>query len=541
MKQKAILYTRVSTEDQNNGYSPSDQKERLLKYCEQQGIEVVGFFHDDESGKSFDRTEWKNLVTFLKKNRGDIDLVLFIKWDRFSRNIADAYITIKELRKYGAEPQAIEQPLNFEIPESKIMLAVYLAAPEVDNDRRALNIFHGIRRAKIQGRWLGGRLYGYKRIRDERDKPILVPEGGKQEQLVKDAFKWFATGLFPVDVLRKRMNEAGMKLSRNSFWDLLRNKGYIGLVNVPAYKDEPEIWVKGQHPAIIDENTFYTVQDVMAGRAKKNQPLKYSAVRDELPLRGSLLCPKCGKVLTGSGSRGRHGSRFYYYHCSNGCKERQKAGELNNQFLEVLRKFKADPEVLELYGTILKQRLKMDNKQVNDRLLEISKEIERNEQRLKNARALMLDAEIKADEYREMKIDIENNLYSLKIEQMRLKDSTANYDGKIDFIISLLKNIDKVYTAVDTGVKRLIIGSIFPQRLVFENNKYRTPKLNEAILAISGNSKRFRGAKKGKNAFSDVLSCQVESEGFVTTAKNRSCLIFQKVRIFGYPNLPPRI
>ncbi len=26
--------------------------------------------------------------------------------------------------------------LNFEIPESKIMLAIYLATPEVENDRR---------------------------------------------------------------------------------------------------------------------------------------------------------------------------------------------------------------------------------------------------------------------------------------------------------------------------------------------------------------------------------------------------------------------
>ena len=35
------------------------------------------------------------------------------------------------------DPQAIEQPLDLTIPENKIMLAFYIAAPEVENDRRS--------------------------------------------------------------------------------------------------------------------------------------------------------------------------------------------------------------------------------------------------------------------------------------------------------------------------------------------------------------------------------------------------------------------
>ena len=40
---------------------------------------------------------------------------------------------INQLNKLGVEPQAIEQPLDLNIPENKIMLAFYLAAPEVEN------------------------------------------------------------------------------------------------------------------------------------------------------------------------------------------------------------------------------------------------------------------------------------------------------------------------------------------------------------------------------------------------------------------------
>src|ERR1035437_1590333 len=260
MKRRAIIYTRVSTDEQNNGYSPSDQKDKLYKYCQNNDIEIVGFYHHDESGKSFNSTEWIKIIQFIKKNSGYVDNILFLKWDRFSRNVAEAYITIRDLKNMGVEPQSIEQPLDFEIPARKIMLAIYLAAPEVDNDRRALNIFHGIRRGKKEGRWLGACLKGYINTRDENNRPIIAPEGGKKEELIKRAFSEYITGVYNIEELRHKLNKEGLKSSRNSFWMLLRNKGYIGKELVPAYKDEPAYWVDGIHEALIDENTFYTVR-----------------------------------------------------------------------------------------------------------------------------------------------------------------------------------------------------------------------------------------------------------------------------------------
>ena len=63
MTKRAILYTRVSSDEQNNGYSPVDQKEKLYKFCENNNVDVIGFYHDDESGKSFNRPEWKTVVS----------------------------------------------------------------------------------------------------------------------------------------------------------------------------------------------------------------------------------------------------------------------------------------------------------------------------------------------------------------------------------------------------------------------------------------------------------------------------------------------
>jgi len=96
----------------------------------------------------------EKLVIDLKKHKGKTDLLLFTKWDRFSRNTSDAYQTIAMLNKLGIDPQAIEQPLDLNVPENKMMLAVYLTTPEIENDRRGLNTKAGIRqqRKKENGR-----------------------------------------------------------------------------------------------------------------------------------------------------------------------------------------------------------------------------------------------------------------------------------------------------------------------------------------------------------------------------------------------------
>lgn len=513
MKQRAILYTRVSTDEQNNGYSPADQKERLIKYAEQNNIEIVAFYHDDESGKSFNRPQWLNIMNYLKKNSSSVDLLLFIKWDRFSRNVAEAYITINALQKFGVEPQAIEQPLDFEIPEQKIMLAIYLAAPEVDNDRRALNVFHGMRRAKKEGRWLGNCPKGYRNTRDASNKPIIVPECGKDEAIIKKAFEQFSTGLFNIEELRKQLSKEGLKLTKNAFAAVLKNRTYIGKIFVPAYKDEPAQWVEGIHEAIIDDETFYTVQDILLGR-KRNVPNKIQTVRDELPLRGYLVCPRCSRPLTGSASTGRSGEKFYYYHCSKGCKERIKALDSNAVFAKKLGVIQSNVVAVEIFIQGLKLRLKSKTGGNRNELEKIVKEIDKNKQRLKNAQVLMLDGELNPTEYKEMKIRLEDEIVRLTAEENKMRSNTTSYDKKVESCGRVVKNLTIAYIKADAPTKQRIVGSIFPEKFQLKDNQVRTTKVNEVIDRICRKIKGSEGNKKGQQSFYELLPCGVGATGF---------------------------
>ncbi len=65
---------------------------------------------------------------------------------------------------------------------------------------------------------------------------------------------------------------------------------------------------------------------------------------------------------------------------------------------------------------------------------------------------------------------------------------------------SLISNIEFYYDECETEIKKKLISSIFPEKIYFENNKYRTTKMNEAFALIYSADKGYRKQKPGKNA-----------------------------------------
>ena len=220
----AYLYVRVSTDEQKRkGYSLPEQEDRLLRHCEFNNIEVKGIYREDYSAKNFKRPEWSKLLTVVKnRKKKDQENILFIKWDRFSRNIEYAYQMIGILRTINVQAMAIDQPIDFSIPESTVMLAVYLSIPEAENGRRALNTSGGMRRARKEGRWMGAAPRGYVNLVYPDGKKYIAPKQ-PEAGLMKWAFEELANGTFAAEQVRKMANAKGLKCERNNFWKLIRN------------------------------------------------------------------------------------------------------------------------------------------------------------------------------------------------------------------------------------------------------------------------------------------------------------------------------
>ncbi|PPL04783.1 recombinase family protein [Parapedobacter indicus] len=225
--QVADLYVRVSTDEQTKGYSPRSQEAVLRQYCQLRNITVRQFFYEDYTAKHFNRPEWRKLMIILRKQRGKTDLLLFTKWDRFSRNTSDAYQMITTLKRLGVEPQAVEQPLDLSIPENKMMLAIYLTAPEIENDRRGLNTKAGIRQAKKEGRYRGKAPKGYINKAYENGRryiDIKEPEAS----IMRWAFQEMSEGLYSAEAIMRVANERGLGMDKNTFLISMCNPVYSG-------------------------------------------------------------------------------------------------------------------------------------------------------------------------------------------------------------------------------------------------------------------------------------------------------------------------
>ena len=167
------------------------QRDVLQRYSDLKGYNVIKMFEDDYSAKSFDRPDWKKMMEYIKANKKIVDAILFTKWDRYSRNLEESYRVMRELTGMGVEVNSIEQPLDLSIPENKLLLAIYLAIPEVENDKNSSRTKDGMRRAKKDGFWVGSAPFGYSNTRTPNNKPTL--KLNERASLVNKAFSLIAT------------------------------------------------------------------------------------------------------------------------------------------------------------------------------------------------------------------------------------------------------------------------------------------------------------------------------------------------------------
>ena len=502
----ADLYIRVSTDEQaDKGYSQRSQEEFLRKYCDINNISIRKVIFEDHSAKTFNRPEWKKYLLDLKQHKNKADFVLFLKWDRFSRNAGDAYQMINMLRKLGVEPQAIEQPLDLTIPENKMMLAFYLAAPEVENDRRALNVIHGMRRARKEGRYMGLAPVGYLNKTDEAGRKFIAPKE-LQAEILRWAFSEIAEGVYNTEQIFNMAKEKGFSATKSLFWFAIRNPVYCGKIFIPKYKDEESRFVKGLHEPIIPESLYYQVQDVLDGR-KRNYRLKVVS-NESLPLRGFLICPLCNKLLTGSASKG-HTKYYSYYHCTDGCSCRYRADNANTIFITELKKYVPRPEMIDLFKITLSEAWYDQTNHLQDDCKHLRLQIKEMEEKISYIRDLLSSKQIEPADFREMKTE-----YSNKLEKLEAKLSTSNHD-KIDIndlldkgINNLLK-LEYLYETADIEKKREIISSMYPEKMTFDGFSVRTNRINDVARLMYSINVGFSENKNRTSGNNSSLSCEV--------------------------------
>ena len=318
------LYIRLSREDGDKEESSSvtNQREILKRYVsEQPNFFIVKEYVDDGwTGTNFDRPKFKEMIEDIEAG------------------IIDTVIT-KDLSRLGRERLGVGHYTEIYFPEHNVRyialldnIDTYMDAGMNDmapfkgviNDMYVRDISKKIRSSLIERKKAGNFLgvtapYGYKK--DPNNKFHLVINE-KETEVVKRVFRLYLEGN-GLTRIAQILTKDGVPVpgeSRNigktrktalySSWKqttirrILDNRVYLGeLVQFKRrkinYKSKRRITVpeeeryicKGTHEAIIDEEDFNTVQNIL----KKNKSFK--GTKHDYLFKGLLYCAECGARL----------------------------------------------------------------------------------------------------------------------------------------------------------------------------------------------------------------------------------------------------
>lgn len=294
---RAALYIRVSHEEQAlHGYSLGAQQERLKQYAREKGYAIHDIYIDEGYSARTSlrrRKEFMRLMSDVESNH--LDVILFIKLDRWFRNVKDFYTYESLLEAHHVTWETTDEDYNTGTAQGRLHLNIKLSIAQNESDMTSERIKFVFAHKKAKGEAISGKLpLGY-RIENKHivpdDTSHIIPllfQFYKEHQSIHQTMEYLRH-TFHIDRTYQCMSK------------LLRNRKYLGiLIDGTTYM-----------PALVDEILFEEVQQLL--RAHQSQ-IKQGR-ESPLPLfKGLLLCPHCHHRLIAC-HRYYKDKVYTYYHC----------------------------------------------------------------------------------------------------------------------------------------------------------------------------------------------------------------------------------
>ena len=502
----AIIYCRVSSDEQAEGTSLDVQEERLTRYCHQRGYNIIDIPHrEDASGKTFKkRPVILNIMNYIRQNKGKVDKLLVLRWNRYSRDLPTAMANLVELQSLKVEVNSIEEHIDYESAAWPHLLGTYIGMAHSDNISRSHATLDGIHGSLLKGKCTNKAPRGYKNVRIGKHNSYVEIDEPKARE-IRQAFKEVAKGVETANCIRRRICPS---IPRGTFFKMLHNRFYKGEIIVPPYKGEPQQIVKGLHEPIIDAETFDKVQDILSGK-RKSEPKLSKAIDPDLFLRKYIVCPICGHSMTGATSTGVGGKYKYYNCCHDGKHLRKRAEYVNDKFANWVGGLRPNQEVLDLYTEVL-QDLRGEHKQDIQKEVEaLRKEIQRVEALRNNADDKLCEGSLSDEAYSRISERYGNQIKDLQERIKVLQSGTKGLKEKIEYSVNIIANLSLFMKDAPTKVKCKLLSSMFPQKIEFDGEKYRTTEYNQVLDLIFQETNKLRGYGEKESEKPAVVSHSV--------------------------------
>lgn len=467
---KALIYLRVSSEEQVDNFSLDTQEEICRKEAKKRGLEVIETFREEgRSAKSImGRPILINLLEYVRKHKREVDALIIYRLDRVSRQTADYLAIRKKLAECGVTIISATEPTG-NSPTEKLVETILAGFAQLDNDIRSERAKNGLRARYMAGLISGKPPLGYK---FEMSLAVKDPDTWDK---VKSAWDIMAAGKTSLSQIAKIMNDSGLRIHRGkrvykirpqTANRIFRLKFYAGILTSDTYKKE----VKGQHVPMITLEQFYKVQAVLDGRRVSDTVLvRRTRESEDFPLRRIVKCGVCDTGLTGGWSRGRN-KRYPYYRCAGDCTKSIKVSVLENAMKDLLKQITPKPEALELYISRMYQVYQKRYSKLKTMKEKADAEIINLQEMRKQLVEKNLSGIYSDEIFKEQNEIIEEKMTKAQIVKEDSLIDQYNIDKVSDFMRTKLADLGETYKASTLPQAKVLLGSIFPSGLAWNYN-----------------------------------------------------------------------
>ena len=534
---KCILYPRVSTEMQVEGYSLDGQKTSLKKFAEREEMQIVGIYEDaGKSGKSIEgRPAFKRMLSDIQEGL-DVDYVLVYKLSRFGRNAADILNSLEFIQSYGVNLICIEEGIDSSQTSGKLLISVLSAVAEIERENILEQTMNGRREKARQGKWNGGPApYGY----ILKDDTLLIDE--QEAEIVRTIFDKFVNTNMGYTGIAKYLNLQGIKKTPRKKTDieefsahfikiLLDNPVYCGKIaygrrtreKVKGTKADYKVvnkqdfcLVDGLHEGIVDEELWAKAHDKRETTGVKSVS-KYGKDRAHL-LTGIIKCPKCGSGMYANRVCWTKKDGTYkevmYYACSRNKQSRGrhcdysanlKKTDIEPLVVEVIKKLVQDEE----FAVEIKRRIgvQVDTDKIDTELFNYEKklkEVEANKSRLEreidtlplgaaHRDRKILDMTTRLDALYENIAEIESNIEDARFRKKAAEEKALTLEN----IYKILIHFSELYDIMNDEERKELFAELIQEIQIYPEGESDCP-----LKSIKFNFPVFQNGKGTEEVF----------------------------------------
>lgn len=297
-----FAYTRVSTVKQGEkGVSLQEQKEAILRYAQQHGLEIIRWFEERESAAKRGRPAFTQMLQLLhiKVAQG----VVIHKIDRSARNLED-WADVSKLADAGVAIHFANEGVDLATVSGRLSADIQAVVASHYSRNLREEAKKGIYGRLKQGFYPFRAPIGYidqGAAKLKLPDPVMAP-------LVQEIFELYGSGKFPLMQLTEHMYERGLRnrhggpVTMKGISTILNNPFYIGVMRIKKTGQD----FSGNHVSLVSRELFERVQALLNGKTV-DRVARHSFLFSRL-----VRCASCHYSLIGERRKGHT-----YYRCHN--------------------------------------------------------------------------------------------------------------------------------------------------------------------------------------------------------------------------------